>query len=921
MVTKKNWFRVRVLIYLVALICLTSGSTLGKQEQIVISLVDFDFQVENVNGQADFKDAILSGDSGSPNLPVKNFSILLPPDTKLDTVEAILENPTYKVLPGIWEVLPAPPLAISNTDKLFWPEGSQIVNGYNINVYKKNEYFPSMNIGQVNAGQERKWCLADVQVFPYQYNPVTKSLRRLASGQLKLSYTRGAADKSTRLSDDSLSELLRTDISKRVVNYEKMEREYKLVFPPLRRMPYYAIITTEAIRDNSKQLANFVTAKRNMGFAVGVITETTWGGGTGDIAAERIRSWLMRNYVLRNIQYVLLIGNPHPENGDVPMKMCYPRSHSDTYREAPTDLYYADLTGDWDINGNGLYGEFLDFVPGGADLKFEVVVGRIPYYESISDLDSILKKTVRYGYILKKYPQWRKNCLLPMKPSDSATPGYHLGESIMSNTLIPSRFNFHRVYDSDYGLPTPPETTPCSLLNVTNAWTDSSFGTVFWWTHGSATSASNIMNTATTSSLDNNCPVFTFQASCTNSYPELSNNLSYSLLKNGSIVSVGATRVSWYYPGQINYNDSPTNSGMTYEYGKNLIKFRLPSGRALQTLKTEINPERNEFWMNYLVFMLYGDPSLGLFNYKSVYNGIPVLHEKSKNVKASSVYNNSGDYQPWKAFDGDDLNGTRTFWLSQSGMPQWLAYNFENPVKISMYYILPQAGKLASRAPKEWELQGSNDGIKWTTIDTQQNITLDMWSSDVGLYFSIAKPDYYSMYRLYVKTNNGNVLASICQLKLILQDNIVPAMTSYNLPAGEASASGSLNKITAAWKAFDRDDESSDDSCWVSNSTEEAKWIAYDFKTSTEIRGYYILPLIDRSARRAPKNWRLEGWSNILRRWITIDTQTNITPDRWNGDGIYFGLKAPVSYGKYRLYITDTNGESIVSIRQLKFYK
>ena len=88
------------------------------------------------------------------------------------------------------------------------------------------------------------------------------------------------------------------------------------------------------------KLSSFVAHKQSRGFDVQVITGSTWGGGSGDSAANNIRAWLAANYVTEDILYVLLIGNPHPGNGDVPMKMCL--------SDQPTDYFYAELTVDWD---------------------------------------------------------------------------------------------------------------------------------------------------------------------------------------------------------------------------------------------------------------------------------------------------------------------------------------------------------------------------------------------------------------------------------------------------------------------------------------------------------------------------------------------------------------------------------------------
>ena len=118
-----------------------------------------------------------------------------------------------------------------------------------------------------------------------------------------------------------------------------------------------------------------------------------------------------------------------------------------------------------------------------------------------------------------------------------------------------------------------------------------------------------------TTLLDNNHPSFTFQCSCLNFHPETTNNLSYTLLTNGAINTVGATRVSWYYRGQTNFIGSSTTSGMAYEYSSRLISQERSSGYALNDLRRQMSPTGAELWMNYVVFNIYGDPEMGLFTY------------------------------------------------------------------------------------------------------------------------------------------------------------------------------------------------------------------------------------------------------------------------------------------------------------------
>ena len=133
----------------------------------------------------------------------------------------------------------------------------------------------------------------------------------------------------------------------------------------------YVIITTNDIVDNSEYLNFFIKMKENNGHTVKIVTESEFGGLTGQYPndrADKIRKWLQDNYVSLGIDYVLLIGDPDPDNfkesgdsvGDIPMKMCYPR-YFRVKDGAPTDLYYSDLDSEWDLDGDGFYHELLSY--------------------------------------------------------------------------------------------------------------------------------------------------------------------------------------------------------------------------------------------------------------------------------------------------------------------------------------------------------------------------------------------------------------------------------------------------------------------------------------------------------------------------------------------------------------------------------
>jgi hypothetical protein len=608
-------------------------------------------------------DGAVAGAPGSPALPRTVLTVLLPPDADVRTVRVTIEAPLFAVVPGAWDIPPLPEPAVSASRSRNLPPVRR-----DPAIYGADRFFPAVAVAGVNAANRRGWRVAEITLQRYQYNPVTRVLRRLTEGNLVVTFARRASEGRVPRAS-AAAERIRLTLSRKAVNFAEVAPLYSSA-AAVSAAARFVIVTTSAIRSASGQIDVFAAAKTAAGFATQVVTESQWGGGTGNVAADNVRRWLQTSDASSPISYVLLIGNPDPWFGDVPMKLCSPRSHAqDGYVEAPTDAYYADLTGNWDLDQDGLYGEFYgDYAPGGAGRSWDVLVGRIPYYGNSADLDSILAKIVRYQNAAPGEIAWRRRALLAMEPSDVSTPGYHLGEAIKDQVIVPrGNWQYHRVYEEDYGLLPPPETTSCTYDNVTWAWLAAPTGAAFWWTHGWSEGAVDIMDLEHVSRLADGVPSFTFQSSCDNSYPEDPWNLGYQLLRNGAINTVGATRVSWYYPGQTDFAGSPTNSGMTLEYARRLIGDGNGPAEALQDLKLDIDPAIAEFWMNDLVFNSFGDPSVGVYTSRNQPSSVTITHPVSgqaypagANVTIDVSASDDGTVTRVEFFQGATLIGTDT---------------------------------------------------------------------------------------------------------------------------------------------------------------------------------------------------------------------------------------------------------------------
>lgn len=548
--------------------------------------------IERITVQG-FRSSVSSGD---PALPCRSIFVVLPPNADMSSVRVLTGSYSTRALPGSYDIAPVPAVAASSRE-VEYGLGKSVTAGRNALVYGRNDFYPREHVRVVRVGNLRSWNVAELEFWPYAYNPATGKLRVVNAGDIALDY-------ATRPAKPTTADPLAVGMSGFVENGAQAASWYATASsnPP---SPGYAIITTGAIASASTALAEFAGFQTARGFSVRIAAENDWGGGVGDTAAERIRAWLRNNYLSLGIQYVLLIGNPNPTSGDVPMKMLWPRRWSTSYRDAPSDYYYADLTGNWDLDADGYAGEEPDdLATGGVDRIPEVYVGRIPYYGNIAELDSILRKTIAYESSAKG--DWVDTALLAMKPMDADTPSYQLGEEIMRDFGWYSGVSPDRIYDGSYGMSMPPEHTPCGYDIVQSEWAKGA-GLVFWMTHGLSNHASSVFSSSRCAYLDDSKPSIVYMASCSNGKPEDADNLGYSVLARGGATTLSASRVSWYYLGETSFTASDSVGGFGYQYARFLLGGGESCGRAAMDARLA---NFVGIWVNHLVHNLYGDPSL-----------------------------------------------------------------------------------------------------------------------------------------------------------------------------------------------------------------------------------------------------------------------------------------------------------------------
>lgn len=596
------------------------------------------------------------GTPGQPALPQKVIRIALPPDADAASVKVEIRPIESAMLPGSFRVAPIPPkYLIHDGTPYYGPHPDRIRNGRDTHVYGLDTLFPT-NWGSEEpfVGQLRQYRYKTVRLFPLRYNPTKNTLLYAEGFDITLKYRKRLKTNTTPVSTCDGENLARSLF----FNYDQAKTWHGKPCSPLDdSAKNVAIIITEKLRNASSKLDDYVQMREMQGYHLSIHTENDWDISTHktmDGRADRIRNWLQKNYIDKNLSYAFLIGNPDPSGQmlySIPMKLCgiYEDSDMGTIR-GPTDFYYADLSGTWDDNDNGIVCEFgvdnVDFMP-------EIFVGRIPIYsDGAKALDEILTRIIDYEAESKTGDlNWRRRMLLPNSiyffeaqagTNGARWDGASTGEYFIRSQLGPRGMDWTTLYEIDGLKPSIFESHfPVNSQNLVDQWVRG-YGLVFWAGHGSNSgvyrtvwkedpnedgvvdyremSSPEFMATDMLHMLKDAPPPFVIHGSCSNGTPEDPNNLGYSMLRRGAIATLSASRVAlaWHLPdfGTEYWEKLESWDGcvvdIVTDWAVNILDG-MEAGRALgTTIAKTTNLAESTSWFQKSIQNLYGDPLMRL---------------------------------------------------------------------------------------------------------------------------------------------------------------------------------------------------------------------------------------------------------------------------------------------------------------------
>jgi regulation of enolase protein 1 (concanavalin A-like superfamily) len=136
----------------------------------------------------------------------------------------------------------------------------------------------------------------------------------------------------------------------------------------------------------------------------------------------------------------------------------------------------------------------------------------------------------------------------------------------------------------------------------------------------------------------------------------------------------------------------------------------------------------------------------------------PMVNLAFSGTATASTYTQASE-APGEAFDTDP--GSKWFATAATG---WLQYDFgANNAQVVKRYTVSSAD-VATRDPKDWTLQGSQDASTWTTLDTQSG---QLFANRLQQNtYNIGNTTAYRYYRLNITADNGATHVAVAELGL-----------------------------------------------------------------------------------------------------------------------------------------------------------
>jgi hypothetical protein len=494
------------------------------------SEADLSFSELNSYDLIQLKGAELLGEPGEPLLPQKIAMVAVPSGAEVRSLR--ITSLESKELEGEFRIYPAQPdVPISQSERARWVEPDQA-------IYGSSRPLPDVPAELGSQGSLAGHWIAGVRLHPVRYLPKEGKVILFTRIDFELELGGPQSSVPVRVRSAATEGLLRDVVRSLVINPDQVREKVGTGSHALDAGEVeYLIVTVSPLVGRFQELADWKTLK---GVPAEVVSaESIYANYSGRDNAERIRNCIIDYYTNKGLVWVLLGGDVNV----VPYRGCYGRVGSEIDNTMPCDLYFSDLDGDFNADGDNIWGETSDNV----DLYPDVFVGRAPV-SSMAECSLLVRKMMIYENVLDGTPipqDYQLKMLYLAEWLDASTDA-GLGKNIIDNAYVPSRYDpISKLYES--------------LGNINKQIAVDSMNTGFaivnhsgHSNYGAMSVGPNALTRGDMSGLTND-PRFTvcYSIGCIAAGFEDNDCIAerFVLAPNGGGYFVGNSRYGWYSPG------------------------------------------------------------------------------------------------------------------------------------------------------------------------------------------------------------------------------------------------------------------------------------------------------------------------------------------------------------------------------------
>jgi len=497
-------------------------------------------------------------------------------------------------------------------------------------VTKEGALFPRWKVLHVGSNDYRGYRIATFAIYPFQYDLVTgrltldRDLELVVETEPSSAYTEGAVrlrsvegfrERNERYvraivqNPETVSSYQFDDIE-----VDEPERGYLPSYLPSMEGSgvSYLIVTNEEMAPVFERLARFKTMK-GVPAAVRTVEWIEQNYRAGADRAESIRNFIQDAYAKWGVEWVLLGGDTEV----IPARYGYVSFYTGEF--IPTDMYYSCLDGNWNADGDSLWGEaYHSALDRGdmADLYSEVYVGRMPVTGYL-EAQIIVDKVIDYSLAVETRSKGKflilGEVIFPSAydPGDPIfLDGATIGEDVYQTYLLGDPdITVDRQYENCVAYPGSVCLTRTSAIDSLNAGTNHVLHLGHGYAYNMSVGTGSILN-VDADNLSNGDKTFAmYLMNCTNAAFDKKCLAEYFMLNDtgGAFAVTGSSRSA--FPSiSISY----LNNYYMLMFDQDVVEL----GRCYTKSREQYTPsavtETADRWTHF-IYNYLGDPELSIF--------------------------------------------------------------------------------------------------------------------------------------------------------------------------------------------------------------------------------------------------------------------------------------------------------------------